>query len=87
MSKKLSWLLKGIIAIWILLLFASCSSNNKTTLIHSVTGPATVSPGEIWLSHDNASILFDALYTMSQLTTLTVEKRTFRCERLGPLPD
>ena len=58
MSKKLSWLFKGIVAISLLLLFASCSSNNKDTLIQSVTGPVTVSPGEIWLSHEHILVDF-----------------------------
>ena len=58
MSKKLSWLFKGIVAISLLLLFASCSSNNKDTLIQSVTGPVTVSPGEIWLSHEHLLVDF-----------------------------
>ena len=63
MSKKLSWLLQNIIATSLLLslllsLFVACSSNNKTTLIQSVTGPVTFSPGEIWLSHEHLLVDF-----------------------------
>lgn len=57
MSKKLFRLLKGIIASS-LLLFVACSSNNNRTQIQSVTGPATVSPGEIWLSHEHLLVDF-----------------------------
>ena len=58
MSKKFFWLLNGIITISLFLLFASCSSNNKRTLIQAVTGAATVSPGEIWLSHEHILVDF-----------------------------
>ncbi|HEU4861355.1 MAG TPA: hypothetical protein VFT15_16030, partial [Chitinophagaceae bacterium] len=58
MNKKLFRLLKSIIASSLLLLFVACSSNNKRTLIQSVTGPATVSPGEIWLSHEHLLVDF-----------------------------
>ncbi|HET6722589.1 MAG TPA: hypothetical protein VFH07_07545 [Chitinophagaceae bacterium] len=58
MNKKLFWLLNGIITISLLLFFASCLSDNKKTLIQSVTGTATVSPGEIWLSHEHLLVDF-----------------------------
>lgn len=59
MSKKLPRLLKGIIAIsLLLLLFVACSSNNERTLIQSVKGPVTVSSGEIWLSHEHILVDF-----------------------------
>lgn len=58
MNKKLFRLLKSIIASSLLLLFVACSSNNKRTLIQSVTGPVTVSPGEIWLSHEHLLVDF-----------------------------
>ena len=64
MSKKLFWLLNGIITISLLLFFASCSSDNKKTLIQSVTGPATVSPGEIWLSHEHLLVDFIGAYSI-----------------------
>lgn len=57
MSKKLSCRLKGIIAILLLLLVA-CSSNNKITPIQSVTGPVTVSPRAVWLSHEHLLVDF-----------------------------
>ena len=58
MSKKLSSLPKSVIAISLLLLFVTCSSNNKRTLIQSVTGEITASPGEIWLSHEHLLVDF-----------------------------
>ena len=58
MSKKLSSLFKSVIAISLLLLFVTCSSNNKRALIQSVTGKVTASPGEIWLSHEHLLVDF-----------------------------
>jgi len=57
MRKKLSLPLQ-VIKVISLLSFAACSSNNKGTQIQSVTGPVTVSPGEIWLSHEHLLVDF-----------------------------
>ena len=57
MNKKLFRLHKDVIAISLLMLFVSCSSK-KNGLINSVTGPVTVSPGEIWLSHEHLLVDF-----------------------------
>jgi len=58
MSKKLFLVHIVVVAISLLLLFASCSSDNKKTMINSVTGPVTVSQGEIWLSHEHLLVDF-----------------------------
>ena len=58
MSKPLFWLHNGITAISLLLFFASCLPGNNKTTIYSVTGPVTVLPGEIWLSHEHLLVDF-----------------------------
>ena len=58
MSKKLSWSLKSIIAISLLVLLKSCAPNNKKNPVQSVTGPVTVSPAEVWLSHEHLLVDF-----------------------------
>ena len=58
MSQKLFLLRRVVIRITLLSIFASCSPDNKPTLINSVTGPVTVSPGEIWLSHEHLLVDF-----------------------------
>ena len=58
MSQKPFSLYSVVNVIAVLSLFASCSSDSNTTLINSVTGPVTVSPGENWLSHEHILVEF-----------------------------
>ena len=48
---------KGIIIVSSLLLFAHCSTREKT-VIRSVTGTVTPAPGEVWLSHEHILVDF-----------------------------
>ena len=66
MNKNLLWLQRvGIVYRFSLLLFlcllflfgANCSSGKKL-VINSVTGPVTISPGEIWLTHEHILVDF-----------------------------
>ena len=66
MSKRFLWLHKvGIpekfyfmLFFCILFLFLTNCSSRKNNVINSVTGPVTVSPGEIWLSHEHLLVDF-----------------------------
>ena len=48
---------KGIVIVSSLLLFAHCSTREKT-VIRSVTGTVTPAPGEVWLSHEHILVDF-----------------------------
>ena len=48
---------KGLVIVSSLLLFAHCSTREKT-VIRSVTGTVTPAPGEVWLSHEHILVDF-----------------------------
>jgi len=50
-------LVKGLLIVSSLLLFAHCSTRKKS-VIQSVTGTVTPAPGEVWLSHEHILVDF-----------------------------
>ena len=57
MAKERLRVRNDIITILLLVLIASCASKNGS-IVNSVSGPVTVSPNEVWLSHEHLLVDF-----------------------------
>lgn len=57
MAKERFRVRNDIITILLLVLIASCASKNGS-IVNSVSGPVTVSPNEVWLSHEHLLVDF-----------------------------
>src|SRR5687767_12619693 len=59
-------LAKRLLVILFLLFFLVYCSTEKKTVINSVTGPVTVSAGDIWLSHEHILVDFTGADSIDQ---------------------